>query len=182
MRCEKVMFLPPILICNTPLTRSASACNCAVPVVPAGATADERIIDCVSMPIAGGQFAAIQRLVPQDREKVGYGVIAYASTLPCPSISQVFLKVGHEHLGADLIDTGRYGFARCPCGRAEQGYRHRQDGAVARAKSVQLNRTRDLTEHARDRHYCGDGGPLSKLSAASDNPCKRCVAHRSCTS
>jgi hypothetical protein len=34
MRCEKVMFLPPILICNTPLTRSASACNCAVPVVP----------------------------------------------------------------------------------------------------------------------------------------------------
>jgi hypothetical protein len=34
MRCEKVMFLPPILICNTPLTRSPSACNCAVPVVP----------------------------------------------------------------------------------------------------------------------------------------------------
>jgi hypothetical protein len=93
-----------------------------------------------------------------------------------------FPQGGHEHLGADLIDTGRYGFARCPCGRTEQGYRHRQDGAAARAKSVQLNRRGDLTKHARDRHSCGDGDPLSKLSAASDNPCKRCVAHRSCTS
>jgi hypothetical protein len=95
------------------------------PGCPAGAIANERIIDCVFTPIAGGQFAAIQRLLPQNRKKVGYSVIAYASTLPRPGISQVFLKAGHEHLGADLIDTGRYGFARCPCSRAEQGYRHR---------------------------------------------------------
>ncbi len=132
------------------------------PGCPAGAIADERIIDCVSMPIAGGQFAAIQRLVPQNRKKVGYGVIAYTSTLSRPGLSQVFLKGGMS-VGADLIDTGRYGFARCPCGRAEQGYQHRQDGAAARAKSAQLNRRGDLTEHARDRHSCGDGDPLQRF-------------------
>jgi hypothetical protein len=64
------------------------------PGCPVGAIAEERIIDCVSMPIAGGQFAAIERRVPQNRKKVGYGVIAYTSTLSRPGISQVFLKGG----------------------------------------------------------------------------------------
>src|ERR1043165_6902268 len=107
MRCENVMFLPPILISRIPAMRSPTASSRAVPVAICGLAQTRRIAVIEMTALKGG--------VAKDR-KEGVDVSeVHAALLPRRGVAQVFLEVRHDGPCRDPIEAGLAQIGRASC-------------------------------------------------------------------